>query len=144
MDRREYTILFMFALIIKLFIQSFLIMSEHTKIDNSPYCTDTFFIKSVGKFYAIKISEINWIYAKGHHCNLNMEDGNEINIRMSLSSIIEYLDTNIFVQSHRNYIINYCKIEIYDPAGIVLINQSSIPVSKKYKKEVESKLSFLT
>lgn len=105
---------------------------------------DTIFVKHENKFYPIKKRDINWIYAKGDFCRINTNGvPTEFTLRTSLTKIKVGLCREMFFQPHRNYIINLNKIELYDPIGAVQINNQEIPVSKKYKKDLEEKLNFL-
>jgi len=103
---------------------------------------DVFFIKSTAKYYAIRISDINWVYAKGNYCQFNLEGEKEYTVRTSLIQVQDYFNADELVQTHRNYLINYTKVEMYDPLGFILINQQQLPVSKKYKNNFEEKLKL--
>lgn len=107
--------------------------SNHSKI----------FVRSESNYYPIQIESINWVYAKGNHCTIFLTGGKEFNVRISLVSLMDYLTEDSFVQSHRNYLINYQKVEVYNPLGSVLIDNKEVPVSKNYKKMVEDKFLFL-
>ena len=104
---------------------------------------DIIFVKSVGKYYSIRISEINWIYAKGNYCMFYLEGKKEYTVRTSLKFILDNFSTDKLVQIHRNYLINYIKVEIYDPLGTIVIDNQKLPLSKKYKNDFENKLIFL-
>lgn len=106
-------------------------------------CLKKLMVRSEGKYYALEIAAINWIYAKDSQSILFMEDGREFTIRSSLHILEEKLKEASFVRSHRNYLINYNKIEMYDISGFVLINNQNLPVSRKNRKEVEEKFCFL-
>jgi len=101
-----------------------------------------FFIKSSGKYYSIKVREINWIYTKGNYCVFNLAGEKEYTVRTSLKLILDNINTDGLIQIHRNYLINYKKIEMYDPLGTVLIENQTLPVSKKYKNDLEDKLNL--
>lgn len=102
-----------------------------------------FFVKSVGKYYAIKVTDINWIYAKGNYCQFHLEGNKEYSVRTSLNLVLENFNADELVQIHRNYLINYTKIEMYDPLGTIQIDNQSLPLSKKYKNDLEQKLNIL-
>jgi len=106
-------------------------------------CNEKIFVKNEGKYFSIKMNEINWVYAQGNYCTLFVEGDRTFVIRISLNKMLSNLSTKIFVQSHRNYLLNSAKIDVYDPMGTASIANNKLPISKKYKKSVENKLRFL-
>lgn len=102
------------------------------------------FVKSATKFHALNVQEINWVFNEGKYCILNCSnDFGEFTIKSSLSKVQSYLPQNVFIKTHRNYLINQLKIESYIPSGKVIINDKEIPVTRKYKKMLEKKLKLL-
>lgn len=109
--------------------------------NDRPY-KDIFFVKSVAKYYAIKISDIKWIYAKGNYCLFNLEGNEEYPVRTSLSAIQDYFNAVELIQINRNYLINFTKVKMYDPLGTLVIDNQELPVSKIYKNNLEEKLQL--
>ncbi|SDE80141.1 two component transcriptional regulator, LytTR family [Mucilaginibacter pineti] len=54
----------------------------------------------------------------------------------TLKGILEKLNPNYFIQTHRSYIVNKTFISRIQPDNIILSNQSFIPVGQLYKKEL--------
>lgn len=108
--------------------------------DNSN--NDMFFIRSIAKYYPMKINDINWIYTKGNHCIFNLEGRKEYPVRTSLRAIQDYLNADELVQINRNFLINYTKVEMYDPLGTIVINNQELSVSKNFKNDLEERLNL--
>jgi len=119
-------------------------MREDEQVISLTEGKEFFFVKFEAKFFKIRISDINWVYAKGNHSTFYMDGNKEYKIRVSLPRIINSLETSKLIQCHRNYLINYYKIDVYDPIGFVIIGNQELPISKKYKKILETKLNLLT
>lgn len=101
------------------------------------------YIRHDTKFKMLNLNELTWIYAKKNYCTFFMEDGKEYTMRVSLKSLEETLPLNDLVRCHRNYIVNSCKIDVYDPNGYVEIANTQIPMGKRYRQNIEGKLHLL-
>lgn len=104
---------------------------------------DSLFVKCDSVYVRIEISEIKWIYAKGHYSTFYLENNIEYQSRISLNKILDFIDSSTLIQVHRNYLVNIEKVSSYDPIGSITIDTQVIPVSKKYKKDIENNFPFL-
>ena len=59
---------------------------------------------------------------------------------MSMKSMEEHLNPDIFIRIHRSFIININKIDTIEKS-IVKIGRASIPISDSYKESVMNKIS---
>jgi len=101
-----------------------------------------YFLKSEGKFYPIYLENINWISMSGNLCII-YTDTRIFEHRITLTKMKDLLDQEKFVQISKKEIVNITKIEIYDPKGIILINNQEISVTRRFKKDLESHLTSL-
>lgn len=83
----------------------------------------------------LDISEINYILSEGNYL-LCYTDKKNYKCRNTIKQILEILPENIFVQTHRAYIVNKNKIEKFTNKEII-IGQAIIPVSKNYMDNIK-------
>ena len=61
--------------------------------------------------------------------------------KQAISSIEESLPNNLFVRTHRSFIIALKKIESYTP-DLIQIAKYELPISRSYRHEVEKCLQL--
>ncbi|RKR14191.1 LytTR family two component transcriptional regulator [Maribacter vaceletii] len=89
----------------------------------------------------LKFNEILVIQALGDYINIKTEN-TEYKVHNTLKKIKEKLPTDIFLQIHRSYIINFTKIiDIEDNS--VLIDKNVIPISRSNKPKLMQHLNLL-
>lgn len=87
------------------------------------------------------IDQKDILYINANHVYIHFHTLNHpaVMVRNSISQIIEELDPELFIQSHRGHIINVTKVESYNN-NFVIINNEEIPLSRSKKSEVISKI----
>ena len=99
------------------------------------------YIQSDKKLIKIKIPEIIVIQAKGNYILIKTTSGNYITYS-SLKKIENKLPSNLFVRTHRAYLINYTQIvDIQDNS--VLLSKEVVPVSRRYKPGLLKRINKL-
>ncbi|MDP2088812.1 MAG: LytTR family DNA-binding domain-containing protein [Flavobacteriaceae bacterium] len=93
-----------------------------------------FFVKSDYKIQKINIQEIVYIESMGDYVRFFMEDKKIVTL-LSLSSLLNVLPNDKFIQIHRSYIINFEKINFIQN-NIISIGNYQLPISKSRKKEL--------
>ncbi len=91
--------------------------------------------KSVRK---IKINDIVFVESLRNYCRIKLIDS-EITVLKTLTSVQELLPESKFVRIHRSFLINKDNITSVSPSKIE-INNTTIPVGRKYKDEVKKKM----
>ncbi|MEM6717975.1 MAG: response regulator transcription factor [Bacteroidota bacterium] len=93
------------------------------------------FIKKKNALHKVLLDHIVYVEVENRYCNIITETEKYV-ILISLGKIKEFLDTNIFLQIHRKYIINSLAIEQIIPKDnlIVLKGNHSVTLGTKYKK----------
>ncbi|MFK7934682.1 MAG: LytR/AlgR family response regulator transcription factor [Saprospiraceae bacterium] len=104
---------------------------------------DCFFIKVRQSLVKIAFLDILYIEVENHHCVLHTLNKKFV-VRMSLNDISKKLPPDLFLQTHRNYIVNARKIDSFDLAdGVVLVAGKSIALSRGYKNRLLEWLEYL-
>ncbi len=89
---------------------------------------DYVILKNNKKIY---LNELAYIKSEDHYLEFYTQSKKEM-VRGTISEILEQLPPN-FEQSHRSYIINKNYIETKNSSEIVLKNNTTIPLTRKYK-----------
>ena len=96
-----------------------------------------FYVKHNRALIKLSVNEISFVKVDGRYSELyHIED--RFICRKSLKEIQGLLPKEIFVRSHRNYLINknYVKTVVFDENSIYLTNGKILPVSTRYLNEV--------
>ncbi|WP_394972398.1 LytR/AlgR family response regulator transcription factor [uncultured Croceitalea sp.] len=89
----------------------------------------------------LKYDEILLIEAKGDYINIKTET-KDYTVHTTLKKIHSKLPTDLFLQIHRSFIINFTKIiDIEDNS--VLIEKSVVPISRSNRPELMRRLNLL-
>ena len=104
---------------------------------------DFIFVKKGKKMIRLKIDDLNYIEVEMKYCTLFTDDERYI-IRMSLIELIDYLPQLSFQRINRNYLVNLNKIKEFDLADMnILVGNTLLPISLKYKKDLMNKLDCI-
>lgn len=112
---------------------------------DSPQKLQRLAIKSVGQVAFVKISDIDWIEAADYYACLHVGPRTHL-LRRSISELEQELDPTIFCRIHRSTIVNLTRVRSLElgAAGeyeVVLENGSSLRLSRRYRKRLQSRLS---
>jgi two-component system LytT family response regulator len=111
----------------------------HSEDQNTVVSNDSLFIKKNKSLKKVRIEDIVYIEVEDRYCNI-ITDVEKFVILISLTKIIQLLDTSKFCQTHRNYIVNLSKIEeiIVNDNLVILKGNHKITLSDKYKDFVKN------
>ncbi len=93
------------------------------------------FLKTKGKQTRVNVYDIKYVKSEGNYLEIQMPSERLI-IRDKLADFIENLPAEIFIQTHRRFVVNREKINAYN-TDTLLVGKISIPVSKTYKAAVK-------
>lgn len=111
---------------------------ESINLDN-----DYIFIKHRNRLDKIKIKDILFIEADGRYCQIHLGDNKYLS-RITLKKIKEQLNTDIFIQTHRSFLVNRTKIKSIDlENSIAILDQIQVPISRREKDQIMTKLKYL-
>lgn len=89
-------------------------------------------------FELIKPSHILYCEADSNYTKVNLLDGKEMLVAKTLKYIEELLPGNIFIRTHKSYVVNINYVSKYDKSNdlhVVLSNGQKIPVSVRKKED---------
>lgn len=109
---------------------------ENNKIE--PDKSESFFVRSDRKMVRIDYSEILFIESLGDYVKIYF-DKDTVVTRETISNIEAKLSQNLFIRTHRSFIVSKSKINSYTNEFIE-IGKKQIPISRSYKTEVLEQL----
>lgn len=100
---------------------------------------DRLIIKSEGRIYFLKTSEIDWIEAAGNYITLHVNKEEHL-MRETMNCMEKKLDPDKFIRVHRSTIVNLERIKEIHPmfSGeylITLKNGMELTLSRKYREK---------
>ncbi len=95
-------------------------------------------IQDGGRVISIPIRSLVYAESFGHTMHIILSEGNEYNIRVSLSEFIKQYPSNIVVQCHRSYVVSLRYIRKITRKEITLLDNTVIPLGQKYEKQLYS------
>lgn len=99
---------------------------------------DAFFTRIDGDLHEILFADILYFSAKRNYCEVNMIKKSFL-IHVPIKSLEEKLPQNLFVRSHRSYIIPIHKIKRLNHR-YVYVEDQKLPVSAQYYMAIEKRL----
>lgn len=115
----------------------------HSEDQNTVVSNDSLFIKKKKALKKVYMEDIVYIEVEDRYCNI-ITDTEKFVILISLTKIMELLDPQQFIRTHRNFIVNSSKITeiVLSDNLIVLKGNHHVTLSEKYK-DVISKFIVL-
>jgi two-component system, LytTR family, response regulator len=113
-----------------------------------PRKQDRLAIKSAGQIAFIGLSEIDWIEAADYYAALHIGPRTHL-LRRSLSDLEQDLDPAQFCRIHRSAIVNLDRVRGLrsnedGDYTVLLDNNATLRLSRKYRKQLQSRLGVLT
>lgn len=115
----------------------------HSEDQNTVVSNDSLFIKKKKALKKVYMEDILYIEVEDRYCNI-ITEAEKFVILISLTKIMELLDQQQFIRTHRNFIVNSSKIIeiVLSDNLIVLKGNHHVTLSEKYK-DVISKFVIL-
>lgn len=132
----ELEMLYALEIAVEKFYEQSNIFSSEDK--NTVISQDYLFIKKTNALRKVMLSNILYIEVDDRYCNIITEKEKYI-IQVSLGKISELLDNEIFMRTHRKYIVNSNAIEqiILNDNLLILKGNHKVTFSGKYKNVVK-------
>ncbi len=110
---------------------------------NGAMPSDVLFVKSNNKLFRVRLLDIVVIEAEGNYSILNTTQ-KKYAVKTSLKQLKRKLAPQLFVQIHRNYIVQIPYVDSIDiTSGEVHLNNKNYPIGGKFKNEFIRKLNQL-
>lgn len=104
---------------------------------------DYIFIKRKKQLEKVKISDIFYVEADGKYAQIYMVDKKYL-VRMSLKEVINRLNSNLFLQTHRSFVVNIDKIKSVDlQDSVIILENMHVPISRREREMVLERLDTL-
>ena len=100
--------------------------------------TDHVFIKVDGKLVKILLENILFVEALQNYVAVHTKDKKYVSY-LTLQSIAEFLPADIFIKTHKSFIVAINKVDSIDGNNLQIANHL-VPVSRSQKEEVMDKL----
>lgn len=106
--------------------------------------TDSIFLKNKEYYCRYMYYEIYTIEASGSYCEvfLSEDRSKKLTLSITLTQLMAFLPLDIFIRTHRSYIVNIHHIERL-MGNILYVGNCSIPIGREYKKDVYSHLNIV-
>lgn len=106
------------------------------KINETNEKSGYYFHQSGQNYTKIKYTEIYWIKSDNVYIEVVTKSGKHV-LRMKLEEFLTQLDHGCFIRIHRSFAVNLDYIQKITKTSL-FINDFELPISKKYKEELES------
>ena len=102
------------------------------------YNDDRLFLKGDKEIHQIKLSSLLYIESYGNYVKMKVDDQVFI-IHESISHFENTLDNNVFIRTHRSFIVNINHIQSI-VGNQIHVSNTKIPIGQSYKLAVKAKL----
>lgn len=118
--------------------------SENTfSLNEAALASSYFFVKEKNRLVKICSEEILWVEVEDKYCILHTRKKDFV-LRKSLKELTERLDSQLFVQTHRSFVVNITQIDDIDmQLFVVHINNKEIPLGRSHKDQLIQRLQIL-
>ena len=103
---------------------------------------DYLFVKDKQMHVKIAVRDILYIRSELKDVQIFTKDGNKYLLRYNLSDIVAILPDELFIQTHRPYIVNIPSVEGVGN-NFVMLNGAEIPLSSSRKEEFLNRFKFI-
>ena len=126
------------------FLQAIIKAKEIYRVKNllvGPTKDDFIFIRDSGVIRRLKLSDINYLEAKGDYVRIYLDDKIH-SIHSSLKSVEDKLPADTFIRVHRSFIINVGKIDTIE-GNTLIIHKNFVPISDAYRTILNKRMQIL-
>jgi two-component system response regulator LytT len=103
------------------------------------YTADTLLIKDKEGMLNLKQHDILYIEGCKDYVKINTKAGSHL-IYHTLKGILDRLDAQVFLRSHRSYIVNRLHIERIHQDMLIMTDQSMVPIGQLFRKALLEKV----
>lgn len=101
------------------------------------------FIKERSRLFKVDLSLVEVIEVDARHCQLFTADKRYL-VRSSLRTLMERLPADLFIQTHRNFLVNAEAIQDIElDKDLINTTTREVPVSKNFKASILKNLDYL-
>jgi DNA-binding LytR/AlgR family response regulator len=116
--------------------------SDISRTENTQAPKEDFvFVKADGKIYKIQFDDLLYVEAQGNYTKIVISN-TSLMPKMPFSGFEDLLPDNLFLRTHRSFIINKSKIDHIE-GNRVFIKGTEIPIGSNYKGQFIKELGLL-
>lgn len=108
------------------------------EVESDKPLSDHVFVRDKDRMVKVKLNDILYVEAERNYCRIHT-NSRQFLLSSPMKKLESNLDKQIFVRTHRSFVVNLSAIEGFDEFYLYLQDQS-IPLGKSYKEEVLSRL----
>jgi DNA-binding LytR/AlgR family response regulator len=108
------------------------------KVYQSERIKKYFLFKDLDKTFRIPHEDIIYIEKFAHNAEI-VTDKSKYTLRKTMAQLLETLNSDLFVQCHKSYIINIRHMESLSKNFAVMSNNAEVPLSKNTVKEISER-----
>ena len=113
---------------------------EITSINKENSEDKSYLFKSGSRTHKVYSNEILFLKKDGNYLEIHLENGKKILIRSNMKEVFEMVSDDIFVRTHKSYVVNINKIQIIEVNKLTLTNNIQLPLGASYRKDFNKKL----
>lgn len=103
----------------------------------------TLFVRKNQVLQKIAIADIYYLESDGRYCRVYTRS-EMLLTNSTLKDMMERLPKDIFLQCHRRYVINISKVKSINlEEDLIIMEERSVPVSRREKDKILSKINFI-
>lgn len=105
--------------------------------------SECIYLKTEDFYCKYMYSEIYQIAVSGRACNVYLSPDKSIKLALSitLSELMKFLPTQIFIQVHRSYVVNINHIERII-GNTLFVGEAMVPIGREYREKLYSRLNI--
>lgn len=112
------------------------------KEEENYFFKEYLFVKRKHQFEKVRIHDIEWIKSEGNYLEMICQHDKKYLIRSTFHEFFQHVDSDIFLQVHKSYAVNFDHIDSVRPTEIV-VNKKLIPIGKTYHDVVRKRLNIV-
>lgn len=90
-----------------------------------------FFIKTRQRLEKVAVADVLYLEADGHYCQVHTADKKYL-VRTSMTELTKRLPEDLFLQTHRSFLVNTEKVESVDlQESVIIFGKKQVPMSKR-------------
>jgi DNA-binding LytR/AlgR family response regulator len=114
--------------------EQYILQNPTLNPQQTPITDNYFFIKCNGKYEKVYFDDMLFIQAMQNYVTIYTKE-QKFTTLLNLKTVAQYLDSNMFLQVHKSYIVSIPKINRLESHEII-IHDHKIPISRNFRKEV--------
>ena len=103
---------------------------------------DGIFVHHHDYYKKVLFSDIAWVEAARSYCCIQTSGKTNFIVTYPLAEVKKKLPLELFIQTHRSFLVNVNLVDKFI-GNVLYVGEKSIPISRKFKKEVLEQFSFL-